>query len=283
MQPNNNFSVLPFYSSVEEQVFDTMAFYGDKYKLLSPAKQILPFQIIREAGSQDPIIVYLKKKKDPTYNLNISAELNATGLSADWGTEFDVIKYKGRIPLTINMPFDLYYLEVNAGTDVFYSEVFQATDVSECIRLEYWSVEDLDFDSGRISYTDDFRHVVYIKGDIGFPEYPYDEVVTSRDGLDFIEKQISEKVYKFRFYGPEYLCDALRIVRLSDKIRITKKGKVYRADNFLLTPDWMETGYLADIEVEFHCNTIIKKIAKSDIQAAAPDFNNDFNEDYSNP
>lgn len=48
MVPNNNFSVLPWYRSLEEQNARKWWAYGKVYPLFTPADFILPFQVIRD-------------------------------------------------------------------------------------------------------------------------------------------------------------------------------------------------------------------------------------------
>lgn len=53
MSPNNNFSVLPWYTSIEQQNARKWWAYGRVYPLFSPSDSLLPFQIMREAMRQD--------------------------------------------------------------------------------------------------------------------------------------------------------------------------------------------------------------------------------------
>ena len=55
MAPNNNFSVLPWYSSIEEQNARKWWAYGRVYPLFTPAGYLLPFQLLREQrGTSSP-------------------------------------------------------------------------------------------------------------------------------------------------------------------------------------------------------------------------------------
>jgi hypothetical protein len=104
----------------------------------------------------------------------------------------------------------------------------------------------------------------------------------TRDGYFFPEKMISEKVYKCNFLAPEYLCDVMRLIRLSDHVVLVDQyGNTYRCDTFLCTPKWQEQGNLANVEVEFTCNTVVKKIGKQYVEPGTDDdFNIDFNNDF---
>ena len=53
MAPNNNFSVLPWYSSIEEQNARKWWAYGRVYPLFTPAGYLLPFQLLRDHRSEE--------------------------------------------------------------------------------------------------------------------------------------------------------------------------------------------------------------------------------------
>ena len=48
MVPNNNLSVLPFYTSIEQQNARKWWIFGKIYPLFQPAGFLLPFQLIRD-------------------------------------------------------------------------------------------------------------------------------------------------------------------------------------------------------------------------------------------
>jgi hypothetical protein len=79
-------------------------------------------------------------------------------------------------------------------------------------------------------------------------------------GYTFIESQVSKKTYRFVALAPEYLCDALRIVRLCNNKVIEAEGRVYRALTFSIDPAWEEQGDLASIECEFEIDSVISNI-----------------------
>ena len=126
------------------------------------------------------------------------------------------------------------------------------------------------------------QNVVYLPTQVGKPEYDFQEEGEKRDGYFFPEKQTSEKIYKFSFLAPEYLCDAMRIIRMSDHVQITSRGETYSADSFLITPKWQEQGDLAGVEAEFETDTVIKKIGRGVVVTNLGDYNSDFNNDFNN-
>ena len=72
----------------------------------------------------------------------------------------------------------------------------------------------------------------------------------------------------------------MRIIRMMDTVEIVSRGMVYDIDQFLMTPKWQDGGYLAAVEIEFQCNTVIKKIGRLFVPNDPGGFNGDFNGDF---
>ena len=283
MIPNNNLNILPFYNSIDEQNHRKDYAYGDVYKLITERTKLLPFQINREHLASAPIttaILYELKTGD---SQDILTEINGAGLNIKEFTDYDlIINPSALIFPTLTITPGQYYIEIGDGTNTWYSEVFTVvTDVSSFLKLKYYDIGNIEYTGGHIDYTAPFKNYLYIQTEIGKPEYPFEEEAQKRDGFTFVEKQVSEKKYKFEFLAPEYLCDALRIVRMHDIIYIYFKGQTYRVENIILEPKWQEQGNLAIIEVEFECDTIVKKIGKGIIPTGG-EYNDDYNNDFNN-
>lgn len=284
MIPNNTISVLPFYDSVEKQNHRKDYAFGEIYSLITPNKKILPFQICRDHRLDDFFKINLRNI-DGTIHANILSEMVSTGLVINQYDSYgyDIIQYPGIFQLATDTPEGLYYVELSDGIETWYSEVFNIVrNVDDYLSVQYWDYESLLFDDGRIDYTGGFKNIIYLPTQIGRPDYEFKDTVEELNGYTFPEKQISEKTYKFNFVAPEFLLDAIRIIRLSDKKIIRCKGETYDADSFLMTPKWLNGGFYASVEVEFQCNTIIKKIGICLPPGTGGDFNNDFNNDFTN-
>ena len=277
MIPNNNLSILPLYESRAKQNHKKDYSFGEIYPLITPHKFILPFQKIR-ATRPDPVELVVAKifnVRDEEI-LDVSDQMRATGLVINRYAQFgfDVIIYPGVNQMDIELEVGTYYLELSDGTQTFYSEVFNmVADVSQMLKIEFWDNENVSFNSGLVDFTNNFKFIVYLNTQVGRPDYEFEEEVTKRDGYVFVEKQLSEKTYKFNFYAPEYLCDAMRIIRMMDNIVITNRGEQYTADQFLISPKWQKGGYYADVESEFQCDTIVKKTGARFIPADNTDPN----------
>lgn len=284
MTPNNNLSVLPWYSDIKYQNHRKTYAYGNIYPLFTPARTLLPFQIMRSTRANAITGVKLYTKTGTLF-LDITTQIIETGLQvkAFPALGIDIIINPGVLPMAINMPEGIYYATITDGVETWFSEMFTVVnDVSNYLKIEWYDVEDLTFDEGAIVYQSTaFKNVVYLCTEIGKPEYVFEEDGEKRDGYFFPEKQVSEKTYKFTFLAPEYLCDAMRIIRMSDIVKITSDGRTYDCDTFLITPKWQTQGDIASVETEFECATVIKKIGKGIVVSTnSGDFNGDFNDDY---
>jgi hypothetical protein len=284
MTINNNLSVLPFYTNIQEQDWRKSYAYGDVYPLYSQVGYLLPFQIIREHRANNPIEQAYLYKKDGTFVADIKEQMNNAGLTIlpYAGLGYDVILYPAIFQL-MDMFDGQYYLFMTDGIDEWYSEVFTAVqDMSGFLKLEWYNEANIEFNGGLFIFKNPrFHNFLYFATEVGRPSYTFEEEGESRDGYFFPSKQLSEKRYKFTIVAPEYLCDVMRIIRMCDHVRIRDKyDRIYDCDTFLITPEWQEQGNLAKVDVEFETDTVIKKIGSGFTVPRGGDFNDDYNEDY---
>lgn len=285
MIQNNNISVLPWYTSIEQQNHRKSYAYGTIYPLFTPKRTLLPFQIMRNTSSRNITRAQLYDKNGVLF-ADITTALKETGLQivpfASLG--YDVIVYPSLLPFAIDTPDGIYYARMTDGVNVWYSEMFTIVgDLSGYLKIEWYDVENFVFDAGQIVYQNPkFHNVLYLCTELGKPEYTFEEEGETRDGYFFSEKQISEKTYRCMALAPEYLCDVMRFIRMSDKVFVTDKyGRQYDCDTFLITPKWQTQGDLASVEIEFETATVAKKIGRGYITPGRKgDFNNDFNNDF---
>jgi hypothetical protein len=282
MEILNNISPLPFYTRLSAQNHRKDYAYGQVYPLLTPVNSILPFQFI-VAGSEfyagdfsadfnsDFTNNSLNNAKYGVYKVklrslegifiaDITQDMLNTGLSTEFiGAGLLLLKYSSNAPIS-PLQEGQYYLEIELiGIDQpIYSDVFTATSCAEeQVRVEYRNSRNLALSVGHIDFSNDFKFWCYLQTEIGKPEYSYEEEATSRGGYTFIENQISKKVYKFTALASEYLCDALRIIRLCDTKSIFANSHKYTLTSFAMDVKWEEQGDLASIECEFETDTVI--------------------------
>lgn len=286
MTQNNNLSVLPWYTSIEEQNHRKSYAYGKVYPLYAQKDILLPFQIMRPTRAAAITSVKIHKKKSGTLIADITQKMLDAGLTIvafpQYG--YDVILFPANFPLSAGISEGERYLVMSDGVTTWYSDVLTlVSNISPYLKVEWWDVENLVFDAGIIVYQGGFKNRMYLSTELGKPEYTFNEEGTDRDGFFFPEKQVSEKTYKFSFLASEFLLDVIRFVRMSDyKVITDKYARVYYADTFLITPKWETQGDLASVETEFQTNTAVKKIGKGIAPNNGGDFNNSFNNDYKN-
>lgn len=284
MTTNNNISVLPFYTDINEQNHRKSYAYGEVYSLFAQAGLLLPFQIIRQHRSSAVSQVRMYRK-DGTLVATLTQSMTEAGMQVVPFTAlgYDVILFPALFPISQITMFDgQHYLTLSDGAETWYSEVFTIVqDMSSYLKIEWYNDENLVFDGGLFVFTNPrFKNYLYFAAEIGKPEYTFEEEGEKRDGYFFPTKQLSEKVYKCTVLAPEYLCDVMRLIRMCDHVRVTDKyGRIYNCDTFLITPDWQEQGNLASVEIEFETDTVVKKIGRGYALSTA-DFNDDFNDDY---
>lgn len=280
---NNNISPLPFYDNIALQNHRKDYAFGQVYPLITYSNRLLPFQVVLATGtSVNWVRLYNFNTGDYT---DITASMNDNGLAIKSYSSFKLLKYPGNLPIVEIKSEGLYYLAISiAGLEVIYSDVFTVTNrIDDCLCLEYYNSYNFELKNGIVDFSDNFRFRCYLNTQVGKPEYNFEEEATERMGYTFIESQVSKKIYKFTFVAPEYLCDALRIVRLCDNKQITSKLQVYDLTTFSMEPEWEDQGDLASVECEFETDTVIANIGgyKSSGVVKNGDFNGDFNNDFS--
>lgn len=280
---NNNISPLPFYDNIALQNHRKDYAFGQVYPLITYSNRLLPFQVVLATGTS---VSWVR-----LYNFNtgdyidITASMNENGLAIKSYSSFKLLKYPGNLPIVEIKNEGFYYLAISiSGLGVIYSDVFTVTNrIDDCLLLEYYNSYNFELKNGVVDFSDNFRFKCYLNTQVGKPEYTFEEEATERMGYTFVESQVSKKIYKFTFVAPEYLCDALRIVRLCDTKQITSKSQVYDLTTFNMEPEWEDQGDLASVECEFETDTVIANIGgyKSSGVVKNGDFNSDFNNDFS--
>ena len=255
MIPNNNLSVLPWYTSIEQQNARKWWVYGRVYPLFTPAGYIPPFQLM---------VPHVE-----------SISVGSTLL-------MDV--YPGMLPAITSLNNGRYYLVTTINSIQYYSEIFTVVnDIEPYLKITWWDKDDFTMDAGTIVYTNpDYKNVLYLDSDIAKPEYRFEEEGETRDGYFFPIKLISEKRYRFNFLAPEYLLDVMRFIRMADYAEIDYHGQHYSLDTFLITPEWESQGDVAAVEAVFDTATVAKKIGLGFTKALRGDYNDDYNNDYNN-
>ena len=282
MIPNNNLSVLPWYSSIEQQNARKWWVYGRVYPLFTPAGYVLPFQVTvphTDTTTTFRFLLYDANTNEMVSNLTLSfidAGLKTKKIAA---LGYDILVYPGVLPVITSILNGRYYLTALINGVNYWSEIFTVVnDIQPYLKITWWDLADFTMDAGTIVYTNPaFKNVLYLQSDLAKPEYVFEEEGENRDGYFFPTKQISEKRYRFNFLASEYLLDVMRFIRMADFAEIEYHGQTYSLDSFLITPEWEDNGDVAAVEAIFETATVAKKIGLGYIKAQRGDFNDDFN------
>lgn len=277
---NNNISPLPFYDNIALQNHRKDYTFGQIYQLITYRNMLLPFQVVLANGTSVSQV--------RLYNFNtgkytdITTSMKENGLVIKSFTGFKLLKYPGTLPIVEIKHEGTYYLAIVInGLGAIYSDLFTVTNrVSDYLLIEYSNSYNFELKNGIVDFSDNFSFKCYLNTQVGKPEYDFEEEATERMGYTFIESQVSKKIYKFTFLAPEYLCDALRIVRLCENKQITSKSQIYDLTTFNMEPEWEDQGDLAAVECEFETDTVIANIGGYMPKLKGGDFNKDFNNDF---
>lgn len=255
--PNNNFNILPWYTSLEKLNSKKWYAFGQTWPLICPNDSILPFQFIVPGVITSVSTITLITPDNIVTNTSVQPVIIANEKAG-----YSVIMvHPGITSLGTTLKVGQYRAQLVIGLDIFYSEIFTVVDnISDYIKLTYWNDENLYYNGGEVNYSNNFKYTMYICSTIGKPEYEFEEELTKRAGYKFLESQTSNKIYKFNFVAPEFICDAMRLIRLSDYIKLEYDGDSYNALSFSYEPKWETQGDLASVDVEFDTDAIIQKL-----------------------
>ena len=286
---NINISPLPFYDDLSKQNHKKKYAFGQVWPLIFYKNTILPFQfnIHHDVAilNKDVIKVSLVNIYSEIIT-DITDEIKEAGLTLTSVSLKNInIKYSGISSLSCVKHEGTYYLEMEVELNniryTFYSDVFCIkNNIDTCILIEYFNTSNFELKEGIVDFSDNFKFRCYLDTFIGKPEYEFEEEATDRMGYSFIESQVSKKKYKFTFIAPEYLCDALRLIRLCDNKKITDSAQEYELINFAMEPKWEEQGDLAAVECEFETDMVIANTAGYVPVLKGGDFNDDYDESF---
>lgn len=278
-------SPLKFYDSIDKWNHKKSYAYGSVAPLIMPFNCIDPFQIIAVTSSVRDIDYAYLVNYNTREKTNLTKEFTEIGLCIKPVDKYAVIMFPGIYPLS-NVEFEgLYYLElIDDELYHYYSEVFCfSSKTDNLLTIEYWNPEsDFAIKNGLITFTDNFHFKLRLNTELGKPEYNFEEEATKRLGYSFIESQVSKKIYKFNAVVPEYVCDAMRIIRLCSNKIISSLGETYDAMSFDMSVDWQDQGDLASVNCEFETDNVIVNLGGYEYVPLGGDFNKDYNDDFEN-
>ena len=265
MEVHNNFSPLAFRKKESKATYEKWYAFGKNYAIPASANTLTPFQFTElNIPVFDPDTIEVEAVNEET------GEATKTGVcvSFDVMPEHGGVLYvsPGKNSFREALPQGTYRARFAIGNEVYISTPFCVIPgietSSKYLLIEYWNDEKIAYPGGFITTgaNNDFRYQMYVPATICKPKYEFEEELTKRAGYKFLELQASTKVYAFTFVAPEFICDAMRLIRLSDYIRISHDGEYYNALNFEFDVDWQEQLYLAAVDCQFETDSIIQKL-----------------------
>ncbi|WAX06575.1 tail fiber protein [Bacteroides phage BF10P3] len=265
MEVHNNFSPLAFRKKKYKATYEKWYAFGKNYAIPASANTLTPFQFTElNIPVFDPDTIEVEVINEET------GEPKKTGVyvSFDVMPEHGGVLYvsPGKNSFSEALPQGTYRARFSIGDEVYISTPFCVIPgietSSKYLLIEYWNDEKIAYPGGFITTgaNNDFRYQMYVPATICKPKYEFEEELTKRAGYKFLELQTSTKVYAFTFVAPEFICDAMRLIRLSDYIRISHDGEYYNALNFEFDVDWQEQLYLAAVDCQFETDSIIQKL-----------------------
>ena len=119
MIPNNNLSVLPFYTSLEQQNARKWWMYGRVYPLYCPSGFLLPFQIITTHNNWSTSTIRPAQIIDANTG-QVVADITDTIRAGITKKEFaalgyDVWVFPGQLPVINSLPNGRYYFMIVFG------------------------------------------------------------------------------------------------------------------------------------------------------------------------
>ena len=265
MEVHNNFSPLAFRKKESKATYEKWYAFGKNYAIPASANTLTPFQFTElNIPVFDPNTIEVEVINEETGG----AQKSGVYVSFDVMPEHGGVLYvsPGKNSFREALPQGTYRARFSIGDEVYISTPFCVIPgietSSKYLLIEYWNDEKIAYPGGFITTgaNNDFRYQMYVPATICKPKYEFEEELTKRAGYKFLELQTSTKVYAFTFVAPEFICDAMRLIRLSDYIRISHDGEYYNALNFEFDVDWQEQLYLAAVDCQFETDSIIQKL-----------------------
>ena len=197
-----------------------------------------------------------------TYGASVYAYPDTDNSPTDEGSGRAVVyAYAGNYDIIVNdgttfdkyVPEGEYTLEMSDGRYTWYSEKFEVKSyVNDKVTITYWHNEPFNLPLGVMRYFDGYKNKIIFDAKLRKPEYPQDEEVSQRDGVDLPIWSASKKQMTMKVYASEFMLDAMRLIWQHHNIQIENEWDVFTVDEFNITDiDWDREGYIAEVTIEF--------------------------------
>lgn len=288
----NYISSIPFYDSKADVNSKKDYAFGVTYKNIVYYKN-------RETVKLPPFVVYTDLSSSSIVSLGLTLFNSKSNTAVQTFSNvlmnvddngYCTILFNGLDIVISNLQLGEYFLQIYAFDNVhqyiFCSDYFYLTDdIHNYVLLKWKNSTNLHINNRIIPFELGFEPFCYVDSLIGKPNYEYEEEITKRLGYEFVEMQLSKKTYQFVFIAPEYLCDALRIMKVCDNKQIIRYDfqnydRGYSVMNMGFEVSWEQPGDLAGVTITFDVDNVVSNT--SGYLPLGGDFNNDYNSDFNN-
>jgi hypothetical protein len=155
--------------------------------------------------------------------------------------------------------------------DGFYSDLHIFAESEDCnccsglskaITIEYENIHDF---AGILSQTG-YKGRVHLCADIRKPDQKIIKLGKERDGENWIQKIITQKIYRFNIFCTEGLIDTLTMIPSYETIIVHIDNETSEVKEFnVAPPEWKYEG-LGQLEISFIVETIIKTNCDTDYE-----------------
>lgn len=256
---NANVNILPFHESKALRSSNLPYFYGRKFAIYSGVGLMPPFQLV--LSKNETVSSFELIRCSDNVSTDIWAQRATIGMNIDETTsdDYNLLIYAGILPLSGTWSPQFYNVKVTTSTRTLFTDAFtMTTRVDQMLRLEFWHNENLKYSNGEIRYQFPYKTFIYIDTEVAKPTYPETREIDTRNGRNFITKQVSYKEFQFDALLTEQLADVLRLAPLHHNVVAIKRGRTYEIDEIEQTvEEWQREGDLCLMNFIFKTDTFV--------------------------
>ena len=262
----NNYGTLCWFDDVKFQHRNKWYEYDHYQPVTTWTNQIPPFQHPLNSDSSVVISFQLVNVEDNEF-FEIRNEMEAAGMRLrTYAATDDYPAHRLVVwPAVAKIPGQykegVYYAIMRTADKTWYSEHFVMRNHmgDDFIYLEWVHAEKYNLypQLGHfIDYNGNYKNFLWIKCDIGKPQWFYEEEFEDRDGFPYPVHQVKFKLNQFSIIVSEYYLDILAEIPLHDCVNIIHQGHTYEVDRFIMNqPTWFPQGSLAEVVLQFRYDT----------------------------
>ena len=229
-----------------------------------PVGYMLPFQFVRPGGmAAQPITSFRIVNEDGSTNERILSVSDQIDYITTPDGNYSIVRFRGSAPVSSVQEEGWKRAIVEDGVNTWYSDYFLWTN-TPLVKVTWWHSCDVETDIGPIVYSGGFRYWAFFRVEIGKPQYPFEEEVDRRGGVDYPFRETSYKQYAMTLAVSEYLMDCLRLLPLHSNVKINHLGDEINVSQIRHGEvSWIERGDIARSAWTFRTNTVVSTYGKA--------------------